>query len=53
MGPEVSLEQPWPGESLSAVIALAILIVSSQVHGKGRHGHVNLGAVRTPSGFRV
>lgn len=47
------LKQPRPRETLPAILALATLVVSSHVHGKGRHTNINLVAVRTPSGFLI
>lgn len=49
VGPDVALEQPRPGEALSAVLALAALVVRPDVHRKGRHADVELVAMRAPS----
>ena len=53
VSPDVALQEPWPGEALSAVGALAALVVRAEVHGKGRHGDIGLVTVRALSGFLV
>ena len=53
VSPDVALQEPRPGEALSAVGALAALVVRAEVHGKGRHGDIGLVAVRAFSGFLV
>ena len=53
MSPDVTLQEPRPGEALSAVGALAALVVRAEVHGEGGHGDVGLVAVRALSGFLV
>lgn len=47
------LEQPRPGEALSAILTFATLIVSPHVHGEGWHADVHLVAMRTPPGFLI
>lgn len=49
----VPLEQPGPGEALGAVRAAADLVVRAQVHGVGRHGHVDLAALGAGPRFAV
>ena len=49
----VSLEQPWPGEALAAVVTLAALVVGAHVHAEGRYAHVDFVAVWTATGFFV
>ena len=53
MSPDVTLQQPGSRETLSADVTLARLVVRPQMHGKGRHGDVNLSAVRTSLGFLI
>lgn len=43
----VTLQQPWPGEALAAVLTLAALVMGAHVHREGRHRDVHLLAVRT------
>lgn len=49
----MTLQQPWSGEALAAVAALAALAVRAHVHAVGRHAHVHLVAVRTASRLLV
>ena len=51
VSPDVALQEPRPGEALSAVGALAALVVRAHVHGVGRHGHVHFVAVRALPGL--
>ena len=53
MSPDVTLQEPWPGEALATVGAFAALVVRAEVHGEGGHGDVGLVAVRALSGFLV
>lgn len=39
---DVALKQPRSREGLSAVRTLAVLVVGADVHGKSRHGDVDL-----------
>lgn len=49
----VSLQQPRPGETLAAIVALASLIVGPHVHAECRHADVDFVAVRAPSGLFI
>ena len=49
----MALQEPRPGEALSAVGALAALVVRAEVHGEGGHGDIGLVAVRALPGFLV
>lgn len=40
----VALEQPRPAERFAAHVALVLEVMGQQVHGHGRHGHVDLAA---------
>ena len=42
--PEMSLEEPGPGEGLPAELAAVVQAVREHVHGEGRHAHVVLEA---------
>lgn len=53
MCPNVSLQQPRSRKALPAVLTLATLVVSPDVHGKRGHAHVELVAVWTPPGLLV
>ncbi len=53
MRPDVSLQQPRSGKALSAVGALATLVVGPQVHGVGWHGDVGLVTMGALSGLLV
>ena len=50
---DVPLKKPRPREALSAVGALAALVVRAEVHGEGRHGDVGLVTVRALPSFLV
>ncbi len=41
MGPNVTLQEPRSGETLSADVTFARLVVRSQMHGESRHGDID------------
>ena len=47
MRSEMTLKQPRPGKGFATIIAFAVLIMGSHVHGEGRHAHVDFCAVWT------
>ena len=47
MRSEMTLKQPRPGKGFATIIAFAVLIMGSHMHGEGRHAHVDFCAVRT------
>lgn len=49
----MSLQQPRPGETLAAIVALASLIVGPHVHAERRHADVDFVAVRAPPGLLI
>ena len=53
VGADVALQQPGSGELLTAVRALAALVVCPHMHAIGRHGHVYFVTVRAFAGFLV
>lgn len=53
MSANVALEKPWSAETLAAVVALTSLGVRADVHRIGRHGHVDLVAMRTLASLLV
>ena len=42
--PQVTLQQPGSGEGLPTDVALVVEVVGEDVHGEGRHAHVQLAA---------
>ena len=53
VSPDVALQEPRPGEALSAVGALAPLVVRPNVHGESWHRHISLVAVRALAGLLI
>lgn len=47
MSADVTLKKPWPAEFLTAVRALAALVMRANMHAVRWHGHVHLVAVWT------
>ena len=50
---DMALQKPRSGEELSTELALAVLVVCPQVHGVGRHGHIDFAAGGTLLCLRV
>ena len=44
MGPQVTLQQPGPGESFTTELTLVVEVVGEDVHGEGGHADIHLAA---------
>ena len=53
MGTDMSLQKPGPRETFATKWTLASLVMSADVHGIGRHGHISFLAVRTFASFLI
>ena len=53
MGTDMSLQEPGPRETFATKWTLASLVMSADVHGIGRHGHISFLAVRTFASFLI
>ena len=50
---EMTLEEPWPWKCFATNGAFAVLIVRSDMHGKGRHGNINFATHMALLGFFI
>ena len=47
MRSQMTLKQPRPGKGFATIIAFAVLIMGSHVHGEGRHADVDFCTIGT------